>query len=134
MGASAVVSSLHRHWIVVAIAALAACAPATPATPGATTADAAKAAPASLRADNAVIIDVRSAEEWADGHAKETTLIPIDELEGRLADVKALVGGDTERRVVIVCRSGSRAGRAQAFLKARGFTNVVNGGAWQNVQ
>jgi phage shock protein E len=131
MGTSAVVSSFRSRWMLVGvIAALAAC---TPATPGTTAADAAKAAPASLRADNAVIIDVRSAEEWADGHAEQTTLIPIDEFEGRLADVKALVGGDTSRRVVIVCRSGSRAGRAQSFLKAQGFTNVVNGGAWQNV-
>lgn len=131
MGSSAVVSSFHPRWIVVVVtAALAACTPATPTTtPGSTS----TAAPASLRADNAVIIDVRSPEEWADGHAEQTTLIPIDEFEGRLADVKALVGGDMARRVVVVCRSGNRAGRAQAFLKAQGFTNVVNGGAWQNV-
>lgn len=86
------------------------------------------------RTADTVVIDVRTADEWASGHAEHSTLIPVDELERRLAEVEALVGGNKARPIVVVCRSGSRASRARELLMAQGFTHVDNGGAWQNVR
>lgn len=92
------------------------------------------ASPQALRAAGAPIIDVRTREEWNEGHADGAVLIPVQEFEARAAEVDALVAGDKSRPVVVVCRSGARAGRAAAILKARGYTAVVNGGAWTSVR
>jgi phage shock protein E len=39
-----------------------------------------------------------------------------------------------DQKVVLVCRSGNRAGRAQELLESVGFTQVENKGAWQNIE
>jgi len=74
-----------------------------------------------------IIVDVRTPEEWNnDGHANCTTLIPLNELESKM---ETLRGYD---KIVLVCRSGARAGRAQEMLQANGFKDVSNAGPWQN--
>lgn len=85
-------------------------------------------------AAGAVVIDVRNLDEWSGGHLAQSTLIPLPEFEARLTEVDALVGGDKSKPVIVVCRSGNRAGRAKALLEARGYTHVTNGGAWQSLQ
>lgn len=35
---------------------------------------------------------------------------------------------------MLFCRSGNRSGQAKAILEQNGFTNVINGGTWQNVK
>jgi rhodanese-related sulfurtransferase len=35
--------------------------------------------------------------------------------------------------IVVFCRSGSRSGQAKSILEQNGFTNVTNGGTWQEV-
>ncbi|MEO7754287.1 MAG: rhodanese-like domain-containing protein [Terracoccus sp.] len=70
-------------------------------------------------ADDAVVIDVREADEWAAGHAPNAVHIPLGELTSRLDE---LPDGDT---VSVVCRSGARSGRAVAWLVQQGF-DVAN--------
>jgi rhodanese-related sulfurtransferase len=53
---------------------------------------------AKLRAGEVVLVDVRPAEEFEAGHIKGARSIPIDELEGRLAELPA------DREVVAYCR------------------------------
>lgn len=53
---------------------------------------------ARLRAGEVVLVDVRPAEEYAAGHIEGARSIPIDELEGRLAELPA------DREVVAYCR------------------------------
>jgi phage shock protein E len=84
--------------------------------------------------DNAVVLDVRNPDEWDAGHLEKSTLIPLPELATRLGDVEKLTGGDKSRPIVVVCRSGTRAGRAKELLAQQGYTNVTNGGAWQSLQ
>ena len=76
-----------------------------------------------------VIIDVRTPEEYAEGHVDGARLIPVDELEERLAEVP------TDKQVYVYCRSGKRSARAAALLASHGFGRVENvlGGilAWQ---
>lgn len=75
-----------------------------------------------------IIVDVRSPEEWTqDGHAACTINIPLPELESKLSDLK------NYDKIILVCRSGNRAGAAKEQLEQAGFKNVENAGAWQNV-
>ena len=69
-------------------------------------------------------LDVRTRSEFAGGHVPNASNVPVDEIGG----AAALIGAK-DRHVVVYCRSGSRAGTAQAALQALGFTNVVNGGS-----
>lgn len=87
-----------------------------------------------LRAAGAPVVDVRSPEEWAEGHLERSTLVPLPELAGRLGEVEALVGGDKTKPVIVVCRSGARAEKARALLLQDGFTNVKNAGGWTSLR
>jgi phage shock protein E len=79
----------------------------------------------------AVIVDVRTPQEHAaDGHMQGDHNIPVDDLQGRLADVTALLGGDTTRPVVVYCRSGRRSARAKSVLDQAGFATVVDAGGY----
>ena len=74
-------------------------------------------------------VDVRSVDEWnADGHADCSVNIPLPELEKRMEELKGY------GKIVLVCRSGNRAGKAKDLLEAAGFSGVENLGAWQNIQ
>ena len=73
----------------------------------------------SLLGDGAVLVDVRESEEWLVGRAPQAVHIPLRELEGRLGELPV------EGRLVMVCRSGGRSGRAAAALVSRGM-NAVN--------
>lgn len=80
------------------------------------------------KAGETVIVDVRTVAEWEnDGHANCTVNIPLDQLESRMGELKK------DQKVVLVCRSGNRAGTAKQLLESAGFTQVENKGAWQNI-
>jgi rhodanese-related sulfurtransferase len=66
------------------------------------------------------ILDVREPQEFEMGHIEGAKLIPLGSLPEHLADVPK------DKPVVVVCRSGNRSGRAAAFLKEQGFTNIEN--------
>ncbi len=68
------------------------------------------------------VLDVRSAEEFLgpDGHVAGSLLIPLPELEARIAEVPA------ERPVVVICHSGSRSALATQQLIKAGRSLVAN--------
>lgn len=68
----------------------------------------------------AIIIDVRTQEEYDQGHIPGISLIPLDQLKTRLGEVPK------EQKVLIICRSGSRSLQATELLRDKGFTNVYN--------
>jgi len=78
---------------------------------------------------NLQLIDVRSEGEYADGHLAGAKLIPVQDLEKRLAEI------DKKRPVLLYCRSGHRSGNALKTLQAAGFPEAkhMGGGinAWQ---
>jgi len=74
--------------------------------------------------DGALLVDVRTPEEYSAGHIDGAVNIPVAELEARLGEL-----GEKQRSVVVYCRSGARSARARTLLEARGFTSVVNLGA-----
>jgi rhodanese-related sulfurtransferase len=77
--------------------------------------------------DDAAMLDVREADEWAAGHAPTAQHLPMSELTGRLAEVL------DDDPLYVVCRSGGRSARVVAFLAGQGYPAVnVDGGmqAW----
>lgn len=75
----------------------------------------------------AFLVDVRSPGEYASGHVKGSTNIPLDQIQHHLAKFKG------KENIVVFCRSGNRSSQAKAILEQNGFTNVTNGGTWQDV-
>lgn len=76
-----------------------------------------------------VVIDVRSAEEFALGHVPGALNIPHDQVAARIAEVDAPHG------VALYCMVGPRARKGEAALLASGYERVLHldGGlaAWQ---
>ena len=70
----------------------------------------------------AMLIDVRSSQEYAQGHIEGAVNIPYDQLDA-LIDA---IGSDKQRPVVVYCRSGNRSGKAMADLQAKGYSRVHN--------
>ncbi len=71
------------------------------------------------------ILDVRTAEEFAEGHIPQATNIALDEVAAKLADITKL-SKDQSVPVVVYCRSGRRAGLALDILQSNGFTNIYH--------
>ncbi|RTR25406.1 rhodanese-like domain-containing protein [Deinococcus radiophilus] len=74
------------------------------------------------------IIDVRTPEEFAAGHIEGAQLLPLGELEGRMAELPK------DGELYVVCRSGSRSAQASELLTqaGRSVTNVDGGMlAWE---
>ncbi len=71
------------------------------------------------------LIDVRSAAEYASGHAPGTLNIPLPKLGSRLAEIPKATP------VVVSCASGSRSGMAKLLLKKSGYPDVYNIGTWR---
>lgn len=65
------------------------------------------------------LLDVRTPEEFAEGHVPGARNIPVAEIEARAAEVPK------DRPVVVYCRSGARVKRANAILRERGYANLV---------
>ena len=70
----------------------------------------------------ALLVDVRSAEEFEEGHLEGAVNIDWDNYD---ALIKA-IGEDKQRPVVFYCRSGNRAGKSIVELSTRGYTNIFN--------
>lgn len=64
----------------------------------------------------ALLVDVRTPGEFASGHIGGAVNIPVQDLEGRLAEL-----GSKERPIVLYCRSGARSAHAARVLNNAGF-------------
>ena len=87
-------------------------------------------AQALMEANGAIVIDVRTKEEYDAGHIENAYLVPLDELnESTIAqhkDLKLLKEKDTP--VLLYCRSGRRSGIVMNAMAKAGFKNVMNMG------
>ena len=73
------------------------------------------------RGDKFRLIDVRETDEWAIGRLPQAELIPLSEFQRRATT--ELSPDDT---IILYCHHGMRSGRAQGYLKAQGYGNVLN--------
>ncbi|RME43471.1 MAG: rhodanese-like domain-containing protein [Deltaproteobacteria bacterium] len=72
----------------------------------------------------ALLVDVRTPEEFEQGHLEGAKNIPLGEIERRIEEF----GDDFEREIVVYCRTGRRSGIARTILTKRGYKHVFNGG------
>jgi len=77
--------------------------------------------------EGAFLVDVRSPEEFASGNVKNSVNIPVTQIANQLAKF------NDKKNIVVFCRSGMRSSQAKAILEKNGFTNVINGGTWTEV-
>jgi len=77
---------------------------------------------------NAVVLDVRTVEEFRMGNVPGSINIPLDAIPNRLTEIK-----DLEGPLVVCCASGVRSNAACGFLHKNGITNLFDGGAWTAV-
>ena len=81
--------------------------------------------------DAAKLIDLRSPNEFADGHITGSINIPYADIEDRLHEIKLQEG----KSLVLICDSGSQSANAGEVLNKTGYQNTVilSGGigAWK---
>jgi phage shock protein E len=77
--------------------------------------------------EGAFLVDVRSPEEFAEGHVANSINIPVGDVMQNLDQFA------DKTSVLVFCRSGNRSEMAKALLQANGVQNVFNAGTWQYV-
>jgi len=78
----------------------------------------------------ALVIDVRSPQEYAGGHFSTAINIPYNRVQERLGEL----GKDKKRPIVLYCYAGSRSAAAERTLRANGFISIVNARNLQNLR
>ena len=120
-----------RIGFVIALLALSACgepkaSPASAAPAGAEAARAESVDIAGLHAAKAAgeihLVDVRTPEEYAQGHVPGAVNLPLNELQSRKGELSAYMNED----VYLICKSGRRSASAQVLLKQSGFGRTIN--------
>ena len=69
---------------------------------------------------NFIILDVRTEEEFAEGHIKNAILIPDYEIATKAEEILK----DKNQLILVYCRSGNRSKAASKALVDLGYTNV----------
>jgi rhodanese-related sulfurtransferase len=77
-----------------------------------------------MMAEGAIIVDVRTSQEFNEGHIANAINIPVQQIEARISTLKK-----KGKPVILCCKSGGRAGRAKSILQKNGI-KCMNGGGW----
>ncbi len=72
---------------------------------------------------NAIILDVRTSEEFEGQHVPGAINIPVDQIPYRMDEIKKM-----PKPIIAYCRSGARSGMAVNIMKQNGITEAMNGG------
>jgi rhodanese-related sulfurtransferase len=67
----------------------------------------------------ALFVDVRTQQEWDQGHIAGSILIPLDVLQSRMGELPR------DKDIVVVCKSGARSKEGTTLLRQAGFTRVT---------
>lgn len=75
-----------------------------------------------INREDAQVIDVREADEFAAGHLPEAKNLPLSKLVDRANEIEKL----KDKAVIVCCASGMRSNKACAELKKLGFAKLYN--------
>ena len=79
--------------------------------------------------NDATIVDVRTPEEFTEGHFPNAINIPLDRVAQRINEFKEM-----PKPIIAYCRSGNRSGTAVSILKQNGIADAVNGGGLDDLK
>ncbi|WP_280646301.1 MULTISPECIES: rhodanese-like domain-containing protein [unclassified Dysgonomonas] len=77
-----------------------------------------------LLENGAILLDVRTKEEYKQGAAVNSINIPLDRLNSNLSKL------EMGKPIIAVCTSGIRSRDAVTILKNNGFKEIYNGRSW----
>ena len=72
--------------------------------------------------EGAVLIDVRTRQEFLEGHLDGAILIPYYEIEYKIKGVVP----DKNKTIIVYCKNGGRSQKAYSFLKKLGYSDIYN--------
>lgn len=78
----------------------------------------------------ALLIDVRTQEEWDEGHIDGATHLTSKDTDS----IMAAIGSDKDRQVVLYCGSGKRAENVKTVLEQAGYTQIFNATGFEALQ
>ncbi|MCX7787995.1 MAG: rhodanese-like domain-containing protein [Spirochaetes bacterium] len=76
----------------------------------------------------ALVVDVRTEDEFLDGAYPGAINIPVGEILSRMNEL-----GPKDRPIVLYCATGSRSALAAKLLKVSGFKDVTNAGGLEDM-
>lgn len=79
-------------------------------------------------ANGAIILDVRTPDEYKMGHIKGSINISLGTIRERYTEL------DPGKTYITTCSHGLRSVKVESLLKERGFKHVYNGGAWTDLE
>lgn len=79
-------------------------------------------------AEGAVVIDVRTPQEFEAGNVPNSINIPLNQVQHKVSKFKSI-----KKPIVLCCASGNRSGQALRFLQSQGLKEVYNGGGWRRL-
>lgn len=88
------------------------------------------AAIVALQSPESVLIDVRSADEFAAGALPGAEQIDYEQIASRIS----AIAPDKDTPIILYCRSGRRSGIAEETLRAMGYSNLINAGGYDELK
>lgn len=77
-----------------------------------------------MDSETAVVLDVRTQEEYDEGHIEGAVRMAMEEFDAKSAEVLP----DKDALILVYCRSGNRSATASKILIEMGYTNVMDFG------
>jgi len=81
-----------------------------------------------LLQQGAQLIDVRTQQEYEHGHLQGSINVPLQQLASSLKRIRK------DKPIITYCSSGTRSAAATKMLKAKGYSEVFNGGGWKSLE
>lgn len=75
-----------------------------------------------MNKENAFVLDVRTQDEFSQGHISDAINIPLGLVDTRISDIH----DKKSLPIILVCQSGNRSMQAARLLKKHGFANIYN--------
>ena len=89
-----------------------------------------------IKDGNALLLDIRTDEEFQIDHITGSTFIPFLNFPQYLLEISKLTNGKKDCPIVLYCRTGRRAGIVKKVLLQEGYTKVTNMGGlkdWRSI-
>ena len=84
----------------------------------------AKEAKEIIESEDVIILDVRTQEEYNEGHIENSVLLPVNDISSKAEEILT----DKDAKILVYCRSGNRSATASKQLIKMGYTNVYDFG------